>query len=147
MVFLVGSSVSEARSSTKAFTIHDDVIKWKHFQRYMPFARGIHRSPVNSPRKANDAELWCFFDLLQNKRLNKHSWGWWFQTPSRPLWRHCNAHLQSRRFHHKQSTEWKGFFISMIQFLGFHSYTCNQQDSTAAIYLWQGLFISEPFDY
>ena len=30
---------------------HDDVIKWKHFPRYWPFARGIHRSPVNSPHK------------------------------------------------------------------------------------------------
>ena len=31
--------------------IHDDVIKWKHFPRYWPFLRGIHRSPVNSPHK------------------------------------------------------------------------------------------------
>ena len=30
---------------------HDDVIKWKHFPRYCPFMRGIHRSPVNSPHK------------------------------------------------------------------------------------------------
>ena len=30
---------------------HDDVIKWKHFLRYWPFVRGIHRSPVNSPHK------------------------------------------------------------------------------------------------
>ena len=30
---------------------HDDVIKWKHFPRYWPFARGIHRC---------DSELWCF---------------------------------------------------------------------------------------
>ena len=30
---------------------HDDVIKWKHFPRYWPFARGIHRSPVNSTHK------------------------------------------------------------------------------------------------
>ena len=30
---------------------HNDVIKWKHFPRYWPFVRGIHRSPVNSPRK------------------------------------------------------------------------------------------------
>ena len=30
---------------------HDDVIKWKHFTRYWPFARGIHRSPMNSPHK------------------------------------------------------------------------------------------------
>ena len=33
------------------FGIHDDVIKWKHFPRYWPFVRGIHRSPVNSPYK------------------------------------------------------------------------------------------------
>ena len=30
---------------------HDDVVKWKHFPRYWPFMRGIHRSPVNSPHK------------------------------------------------------------------------------------------------
>ena len=30
---------------------HDDVIKWKHFPRYWPVVRGIHRSPVNSPHK------------------------------------------------------------------------------------------------
>ena len=33
------------------FKIHDDVIKWKHFPRYWPFVRGIHRFPVNSPHK------------------------------------------------------------------------------------------------
>ena len=31
--------------------LHDDVIEWKHFPRYWPFVRGIHRSPVNSPHK------------------------------------------------------------------------------------------------
>ena len=30
-----------------------------------------------------------FFDLRLNKRLSKQSWGWWFETLSRPLWRHC----------------------------------------------------------
>ena len=30
---------------------HDDVIKRKHFPRYWPFSRGIHRLPVNSPHK------------------------------------------------------------------------------------------------
>ena len=32
-----------------------------------------------------------FFDLRLNKRLSKQSWGWWFETPLRPLWRHCNG--------------------------------------------------------
>ena len=30
-----------------------------------------------------------FFDLRLNKRLSKQSWGWWFETPSPTLWRHC----------------------------------------------------------
>ena len=29
-----------------------------------------------------------FFDLRLNKRLSKQSWGWWFETLSRQLWRH-----------------------------------------------------------
>ena len=70
---------------------HDDVIRCKHFPRY--FLRGIHRSPVNSPHKASDAELWCFFDLRLNKRLSKQSWGWWSVAPSRSLWRHCNDRM------------------------------------------------------
>ena len=31
-----------------------------------------------------------FLDLRLNKRLNKQSWGWWFETLSRPFWRHRN---------------------------------------------------------
>ena len=52
--------------------VRDDVIKWKHFPRYWPFVRGIHRSPVNSQHKGqwrgafNDV----FFDLRLNKRLS-----------------------------------------------------------------------------
>ena len=32
-----------------------------------------------------------FFDLRLNKRLGQQSWGWWFETLSRPLWSHCNG--------------------------------------------------------
>ena len=31
------------------------------------------------------------FDLRLNKRLSKQSWGWWFETLSRPLWLHSNV--------------------------------------------------------
>ena len=41
--------------------------------------------------KVSDAELGYFFDLHLNKRLIKQWWSWWFETPSRPSWRHCNA--------------------------------------------------------
>ena len=41
--------------------------------------------------KASDTELWCFLSsVLKNERLSKQSGGWWLETPSRPLWRHCN---------------------------------------------------------
>ena len=32
-----------------------------------------------------------FFDQHPNKRLSKRTWGWWFETLSRSLWRHCNV--------------------------------------------------------
>ena len=34
---------------------HDNVIKWKHFTRYWPFVRRIHRSQMNSQHKGQ----WC----------------------------------------------------------------------------------------
>ena len=40
------------------------IILWRNqmetFTRYWPFARGIHRSPVDSPQKGQWRELWCF---------------------------------------------------------------------------------------
>ena len=32
-----------------------------------------------------------FFDLRPNKRSSKESWGWWFGTPLRSLWRYRSA--------------------------------------------------------
>ena len=75
------------------FFCHDDVIKWKHFLRYWLFVRRIHRSPMNSHHKG--AKLWCFLDLRLNKRLSKHLRRRWFQTPSRPSWRHCNERIEN----------------------------------------------------
>ena len=65
--------------------IHDDVIKWKHFPRYWPFARGI------PTQRQVTRSFDVFFDLRPNKRLSKQSWGWWFETPSIPLWCHFNV--------------------------------------------------------
>ena len=71
--------------------LHDDVIKWKHFPRYLPFVRG--NSPVTGGFPAQrpvTRSFDVFLDLRRNKRLSKQLWGWWFETLSRPLWRHCN---------------------------------------------------------
>ena len=34
-----------------------------------------------------------FFDLRLDGRLSKHSWGWWLETPSCPLWSQSNDYL------------------------------------------------------
>ena len=72
--------------------VHDDVIKWEHFPRYWPFARGSPRSPVNSHHKGQWREALMFSLICARKN------GWvkqpirrWFETPSRSSWRHCNA--------------------------------------------------------
>ena len=77
---------------SQIFRDHDDVIKWKRFPRYWQFVRGIHRWPVHSPHKCRwrGALMFSLICAL-NKRLSKQSWGWWFETPLRLLWRHCNA--------------------------------------------------------
>ena len=94
-----------------AISRHDDVTKWKHFPRYWPFVRGIHRWIPRT--KASDTELCCFFDLRLNKRLSKHSSGWWFVTLSRPLWRHYNG-----LFRHKcMNLSWQdNIFLSVKRF-------------------------------
>ena len=65
---------------------HADVIKWKHFRVTGPLCEEftVHRWIPRT--KASDEELWFFFDL----RLSEQSWGWWFEMPSRPWWRHSN---------------------------------------------------------
>ena len=37
-----------------------------------------------------------FLDLRLNKRFSKQSWGWWFETLSRPLSRHSNVYWKPR---------------------------------------------------
>ena len=49
---------------------------------------------INFKFPAQRSVTWSFdvfFDLRPNKQLSKQSWGWWFETPSRPLWRHRNG--------------------------------------------------------
>ena len=84
---------SYVRACIRVF--HDDVIKWKHFPRYWPFVRGIHRSPVNSPHKGQWRGA-MMFSLICVWINGWESWGWWFETLSRPLWRHCNELIHPR---------------------------------------------------
>ena len=61
IVYWLATQCSVYRS-INVFIFHDDIIKWKHFLRYWPFVRGIHRSPVNSPHKGQwrGAVMFCW---------------------------------------------------------------------------------------
>ena len=50
----------ENRMPADFIHLHDGVIKWKHFPRYWPFVRGIHRSAVNSPHKGQSCRTLIF---------------------------------------------------------------------------------------
>ena len=56
-------------------SIHDDVIKWKHFPRYWPFVRGIHRSPVDSPHKGQWRRALMFSLIWINGWVNNRGAG------------------------------------------------------------------------
>ena len=71
----VGLSWDEMGYISRHF--HDDVIKWKHFPRYWPFVRGIHRSPVNPPHKGQwrRALMFSFICAWINRWVNNREAG------------------------------------------------------------------------
>ena len=57
----------------------DDVMKCKHFPRYWPFVRGIHRSPVNSPHNGQwrGALIFSLICVWINGWVNNRQAGDW----------------------------------------------------------------------
>ena len=72
-------------------SLHNDVIKWKHLPRYWPLYREFTGPGEFPAQRPVTQSFEVSFDLHQNKRLTKQSWGWWFETLSHPLWRHRNG--------------------------------------------------------
>ena len=76
---------------------------WRHqmetFSALLAFGAG--NSPVSGkfPAQRPVARSFdVFFDLRLNQRLSKQPWGWWYETPSRPLWRHRNGYFHSSSY-------------------------------------------------
>ena len=61
----------------RIWSIHDDIIKWKHFLHYWPFVWGIHRSPVNCPHKGQwrGALMFSLICAWINGWVNNHEAG------------------------------------------------------------------------
>ena len=62
------------------------------FSALLAICAGNSPVPVEFPaQRPVTRSFYVFFDLSLNKRLSKRSWGWWFETPTGPLWRHYNV--------------------------------------------------------
>ena len=85
-----------------------DITWWRHqmetFSALLALCSG--NSPVTGEfltQRPVTRSFDVFLDQRLNKRLSKQSWGWWFETPSRTLWRHCNDDgFLSRRIRNTQ---------------------------------------------
>ena len=82
---------------------------WRHpietFSALLAICAG--NSPVNSPHKGQWRGALMFSLICVWIYWLKHSWGWWFETPSRQLWRHCNVispSFQYRGSHYEDRT-------------------------------------------
>ena len=67
---------------------HDDAIK-------ALLALCVGNSPVTGEfpsQRPVTRSFDVFFDHHLNDWLSKQSWGWWYETPSRSLWRHDNEY-------------------------------------------------------
>ena len=64
-------------------------------------AVGCLENPFPSQRPVTQS-FDILFDLRLNKRLSKQSWGWWFETLSRPLWRHSHVSSLSPKTNPKE---------------------------------------------
>ena len=76
---------------------------WRHqmetFSALLAICAGNSPVPGEFPSQRPVTQSFdVFFDLRLNKRLSKKSWGWWFETPSCPLWRHSNEKIAFRIF-------------------------------------------------
>ena len=95
----------------------------------------VENSPVSGEFPAQRPVTRSFdvlFDLRLNKWLNKQSQGWWFVTPSCPLWRHYNEIMVSwvEGVRDRVRVRWvlaSNYRLHLIWFLGIvihYSYYC-----------------------
>ena len=77
------------------------IIWWRHqmetFSALLTICAGNSPVPGEFPtQRPLPRSFDVFFDQHPNKRLSKQWWGWWFEMPSCPLWRHRNENAMSQ---------------------------------------------------
>ena len=86
------NKVQQNRAIFISYGIYVSGSQWETFSALLAICSVI--SPVSGEFPAQwpvTRSFGVFFDLRLNERLSKQSWGWWFETPSSPLWRHSNV--------------------------------------------------------
>ena len=79
---------------------------WRHqietFSALLALCAGNSPVPGEFPAQRPVTQSFdVFYDLRLNKRLSEHSWGWWFETQSGSLWRHCNGLINNEVYRRK----------------------------------------------
>ena len=100
----VGANKIDTDRSPTEGCLYDNSAWWRHqmetFSAWLAICAGNSPAPGEFPTQRPVTRSFdVFFDLRLNERLNDgvsnhqphYWWGWWFETPSRPLWRHCNG--------------------------------------------------------
>ena len=77
-----------------------------------------------------------FFDLRLNKRLSKQPWGWWYETASWSLWRHCNATANNFGAMYSREMPMKVSFKNRWPFYSELNMSQKAQHSLSAVSLW-----------
>ena len=99
-VFQISRRATIVWLSTESQQFTDANVWWRHqmetFSVLLAICAGNSPIPGEFPtQRPVTRNFDVFFDLRPNKRLSKQWWGWWFETPSCPLWRHCNGMMVS----------------------------------------------------
>ena len=89
------ASLRERFTRRKSIWLQTELPWWRHqmetFSALLAICAGNSPVPGEFPTQRPVARSFdVYFDLRLNKQLSKQSWGWWLETPSRPLWRHRN---------------------------------------------------------
>ena len=117
-VFGGGSRCCECCGTRRVFTCgpcHAEFILswWRHQMEIFSasLALCVGNSPVTGefPAQLPLVRIFdVFSDLRLNKRFSKQSWGWWFETPVRSLWRHCKGKITLHmHFYHFLTLRWR----------------------------------------
>ena len=108
-------------------------------------------SPVTGEFPSQRPVTWSF-GVFFNLRLSKQCWGWWFETPSRSLWRHCygmltclfrSNHLYQNWPRVKERDRWlvhspqKGKYCVPVMFSLMLCWTCWMSQTVELSVIWE----------